>query len=189
MDYRIWSRVLGSLVVAGALSSVAGEAAAQGCSNATLRGTYGIQLEGTRPVPPAMGGGTEAVIGVVTRTYDGQGTFTQIDNIKGSVTGITPDRPGSGTYQVNADCSGSTDFQPAPGTTIAEKIVIVEGGAEIWSITTTPLVMVTAVQKRIDVSAAPVTPPVTACLGPDPFASIPGLIGECVNGGWVPRPR
>ena len=30
-----------------------------------------------------------------------------------------------------------------------------------------------------------VTPP--ACTIPDPFVGIPGLVGECVNGGWVPR--
>ena len=35
---------------------------------------------------------------------------------------------------------------------------------------------------------APPLPPVppTGCLGPDPFVGIPGLVGVCVNGGWVP---
>ena len=27
----------------------------------------------------------------------------------------------------------------------------------------------------------------TGCTGPDPFVGIPGLTGECINGGWVPR--
>jgi len=30
-------------------------------------------------------------------------------------------------------------------------------------------------------------PPNTAC-GADPFAGIPGLVGMCVNGGWIPAP-
>jgi hypothetical protein len=29
----------------------------------------------------------------------------------------------------------------------------------------------------------------TGCTTPDPFATLPNLIGVCVNGGWVPRPR
>jgi hypothetical protein len=102
-------------------------------------------------VPPAAGGGVEAVIGVLIRTYDGAGGFTQIDNVKGSVTGIVPDRPGIGTYQVNEDCTGTTQFQPGPGVMIEERMVIVDGGREIRSITSSPLpLMVSSVQQRIE---------------------------------------
>jgi hypothetical protein len=128
-------------------------ALAQGlqCTSATIRGTYGIQMQGTQPVPPPQGGGTQALIGLVVRTYNDDGTFSQVDNIKGSVTGIVPDRPGSGTYQVNPDCSGVTLFQPGPGITIEERMVIVDRGNEIRSIVSSPLgVMVSTVQKRID---------------------------------------
>ena len=38
-------------------------------------------------------------------------------------------------------------------------------------------------------SPTPTTPPVTGCVGPDPFASIPNMYGVCVNGGWQPRIR
>jgi hypothetical protein len=108
-------------------------------------------MQGTNPVPPALGGGIQTVIGVVVRTYDGAGTFTQVDNIKGSVTGIVPDRPGSGTYQVNENCTGVTLFQPAPGITIEERLVIVDHGNEIRTIVSSPATtMVSSVQKRID---------------------------------------
>ena len=108
-------------------------------------------MQGTNPVPPPLGGGIQTVNGVVIRTYDGAGTFTQVDNIKGSVTGIVPDRPGSGTYQVNADCSGVTLFQPGPGLTIEERMVIVDRANEIRTIVSSPLgVMVSSVQQRID---------------------------------------
>ena len=73
------------------------------CSAATLWGDYGIQIQGTRPAP---GGLTESVIGVVLRSYDGNGSFTQVDNVKGSITNTVPDRPGFGTYEVNPDCTG-----------------------------------------------------------------------------------
>lgn len=121
------------------------------CTNNTIRGTYGIHMEGTGPVPPPVGG-TQTLIGVVTRTYDGMGNFTQIDNVHGSVTGWVPNRPGSGTYQVNPDCTAATQFQPGPGApVIEERIVIVDGGSELYSVTTSPLpLMVTTVGKRTD---------------------------------------
>jgi hypothetical protein len=118
------------------------------CGNELIRGTYGVQMQGTRPVPG--GTGLEAVIGVVIRTYDGEGNFTQFDNIKGAVSGFTPDRPGSGIYEVNADCSGTTRFEPAPGVVLEERFVVVDYGHEIRSISTTPQpVMVSTVAKRI----------------------------------------
>ena len=131
--------------------AVAQERAGFRCTEATIRGTYGIQMQGTNPVPPPLGGGMQTVIGVVVRTYDGAGTFHQVDNIKGSVTGIVPDRPGDGTYQVNDDCSGVTLFQPGPGITLEERMVIVDHGNEIRTIVSSPLtVMISTVQKRID---------------------------------------
>ena len=43
------------------------------CADATIRGTYGIQMHGTGPVPPPVGG-SQTLIGVVKRTFDGRGT-------------------------------------------------------------------------------------------------------------------
>jgi hypothetical protein len=118
------------------------------CSAMTIRGDYGIQFQGTRPAP---GGSMETVIGVVHRTYDGEGNVDQVDNVKGSVTGITPDRRGFGTYEVFADCTGIARFQPGPGILIEERMVIVDHGREIRTITASPAaVMVTSVQRRID---------------------------------------
>ena len=120
----------------------------RGCSAATLRGTFGIQMQGTRPAAP--GGPIEAVNGVVLRQYDGDGQFSQVDNVKGSLTGITPDRPGFGTYEVNEDCTGVTHFQPAPGVVVDERFVIVAGGSEVLSIVATPApIMIATVQKRV----------------------------------------
>ena len=121
------------------------------CSDHTIRGTYGIQMEGTRPVPQPVGG-TQTLIGVVKRTFDGMGNFTQIDNVHHSVTGWTPDREGSGTYQVNPDCTFATQFVPGPGApVIEERGVIVDGGSEYYSVTVSPLpVMISTVAKRTD---------------------------------------
>jgi hypothetical protein len=121
------------------------------CADATIRGTYGIQMQGTGPVPPPVGG-TQTLVGVVTRTYDGMGNFTQIDNIHGSVTGWVPNRPGSGTYQVNPDCTFATQFVPGPGApVIEERGVIIDHGKELYTATVAPMpTMVSTHGQRID---------------------------------------
>lgn len=117
------------------------------CSEATIRGNYGIQIQGTRPAP---GGLTESVIGVVLRNYDGRGNISQIDNVKGSITGIVPDRQGFGTYEVSPDCTGIARFQPGPGILLEERLVIVDDGREIRTMVLAPAgVMVTGVHQRI----------------------------------------
>jgi hypothetical protein len=119
----------------------------QQCSEATVRGDYGIQIQGTRPAP---GGLIESVIGIVLRNYDGHGSFSQVSNVKGSLTGTVPDSQGFGTYEVNADCTGVVRFQPAPGVLIEERLVIVDNGREIRTAVMVPAaVMITGVHQRI----------------------------------------
>jgi len=116
------------------------------CSEATVRGDYGIQIQGTRPAP----GGIESVIGIVLRNYDGHGSFTQVSNVKGSVNGTVPDSQGFGTYEVSADCTGIVRFQAAPGLVIEERLVIVDDGREIRTAVMVPApVMITGVHQRI----------------------------------------
>lgn len=114
------------------------------CGNDTLKGAYGVQLSGTRPAPfvalggPGYVGQMEQVIGFDILVFDGKGNFTQVDNIKGTVSGFPPDRPGKGTYVVNPDCSVITTIQPAPGVTVVTKAVIVDGGKEYRGFTVSP---------------------------------------------------
>jgi hypothetical protein len=92
----------------------------------------------------------ESVIGVVLRNYDGHGSFSQVSNVKGSITGTVPDSPGFGTYEVNADCTGIVRFQAAPGVVIEERLVVVDGGREIRTAVMVPAaVMITGVHQRI----------------------------------------
>jgi hypothetical protein len=145
---------LGVLVAAQGFSTQRSDAGSsrsggpRGCSVGTLRGAYGIEVQGTRPA--ASTGSTEWVIGVVLRVYDGAGQFTQVDNIKGSLTGIVPDRTGFGTYEVNEDCTAVAHFQPGPGISLEERMVIVAGGDEVVSIVSGPLkVMMSGRQTRV----------------------------------------
>ncbi len=99
------------------------------CSNATLKGAYGIIVTGTESAPSVLPqfpsnlypvGSLETFIGVVVHTFDGNGKFTQVDHVKGSLSGPILDRPGGGTYTVKTDLS--RNLQPGhsgssvPGT-------------------------------------------------------------------------
>jgi hypothetical protein len=118
------------------------------CTNETVQGTYGIQIQGSRPSGP--GGAIESVIGVVLRNYDGLGQFTQVSNVKGSISGWVPDRVSGGTYDVSADCTAIVHTQPSPDILLEERLVIVDDGRELRSATVLPLpVMVTGVSRRL----------------------------------------
>lgn len=137
---------LATLALSGA-ALAANPAPRTWCEDKMVRGTYSIQLSGHRAVP---GGGTEAVIGVVIRQYDGLGGIEQWDNVKGEATGYVPGRYGKGSYRVNDDCTIDIEFHPAPGVTLQERGVIVDGGNEIRTITVLPAAtMVTATHLRI----------------------------------------
>jgi hypothetical protein len=138
---------IGGAGVIGANDQDNGKGNSKPCSEATVGGDYGIQIQGTRPAP---GGLTEAVIGIVHRTYDGQGNFTQVSNLKGSITGTNPDSQSFGTYEVNPDCTGIIRAQPLPGVLIEERMVIVDDGREIRAAVMTPTpVVITSVHQRI----------------------------------------
>jgi hypothetical protein len=74
------------------------------CSNRTLDGNYGFTVEGLLGIP---GSGIQ-IRGVILQEYDGNGHLTQIEHVV--VDGAPPSEvwtPGSGTYTVNADCTGT----------------------------------------------------------------------------------
>jgi hypothetical protein len=50
-------------------------------------------------------------------------------------------------------------------------------------VTATPLAVSAAANPA---PPSPEAPPPSVCTTPDPFIGIPGLIGVCVGGGWVP---
>lgn len=129
------------------------------CSNATLEGVYGLSISGTRPAPPPPTGtpnyipGTmEQLIGVGTRTFDGNGNFSQVTNEKGSLSGILfPNRALEGTYAVNPDCSGTLTLNiPGLPFSILYDIVVLSDGREFNSIVASPQpVMVTTTGRRV----------------------------------------
>ena len=114
------------------------------CSLETMKGTYGVLLSGTRPAPsipagqPGFVGQIEQLYGSVIQVYDGKGNFTQVDNLKGAISGVSSDRPGKGTYTVGPDCSFTTLVNPGPGVFILNKGIITDGAREFKGNTITP---------------------------------------------------
>jgi hypothetical protein len=100
------------------------------CSNRTLRGSYGFSIEGTilAGTPNAF-----AVRGVAMTQYDGEGNLTQVDFTTRNGVPFNSDwRPGSGTYEINADCTGSAHIIQSDGTpSVSLKLVVVDRGREV----------------------------------------------------------
>jgi hypothetical protein len=95
-----------------------------GCSLSTLKGDYAIRISGQ--IYNSSGGVLAQRDGIVMTHYDGAGGFTQADLVLANgvlVPGPTDPATGfhineSGTYTVNADCTGSATVNfpsPAPG--------------------------------------------------------------------------
>ena len=114
-----------SIISVTSLLSLGGGARAQAdCTNASLKGTYGITCEG------ALGGSPAAEVGIAT--YDGKGKVSGKSTI--SINGtILKDVPFEGTYTLNADCTG-TIFGTLGNLNLSLHFVLVDGGREIYFI-------------------------------------------------------
>ena len=97
------------------------------CTDRTIQGDYGGQIEGT------VLGPNLPFRGVVRSHNDGEGHFTQVDHIV--FNGIPPAvewAPGTGTYTVNPDCTGSSviNSSSSPGAPITTHFVVVNHGKQ-----------------------------------------------------------
>jgi len=136
------------LAFAGGLLA-AGEREGRACSVATLKGTYGTIVTGTRPSgpPPAP---LEQMIAVALTHFDGQGHSTGTDNIHGSISGAATDRPATGTYTINEDCSGTMTLLITGAPPLELRVVVVDKGKEFRGVVMSPAsVMVTFNGRRI----------------------------------------
>jgi hypothetical protein len=119
------------------------------CTNETLKGDYGFTLTGIRPTGP--GAPQVAVVGTALTTFNGDGTLTQFDNINvnSPAVPLQPDRPGTGSYILNPDCSGTMTLT-AGGMTLTLSIVVVDHGREVRTAVVTPNVIVTSNGRKIE---------------------------------------
>lgn len=124
-----WLALLPPVTLAGNGTPVAVAAATPGCSNKTLKGRWGVDLQGTLlDVMP----GPVAIVGVLTSTGDGTFTGTGVTNFNGSIKSHVTY---TGTYAVGPDCAGTgTLAWPTMGIRLDIYFVITGTGnaQEIW---------------------------------------------------------
>jgi hypothetical protein len=120
---------------------------ASACSNSTIRGSYAFTIHGTIFVPD---GSTVLLDGLAKQTFDGNGNFTQVDAV--AANGNLPPgwRPGSGTYSVNPDCTGTqTIVIPGNPSDVHVQFIVAQSGNTIHQVVIDPGVAATAEGERV----------------------------------------
>ena len=119
----------------GAQSERAGDAGSSSqarCSNRTLRGSYAFNIDGT-----ILAGPNRLLLrGLAMTQFDGRGNLNQVDftTINGVATGADW-RSGWGTYELNADCTGTMEvIQSDGGPTLHIRLVVADHGRTIYNI-------------------------------------------------------
>jgi hypothetical protein len=120
---------------------------ASACSNFTIRGTYASTIHGTIFL---QDGSTLLLDGLAKQTFDGNGNFTQVDSV--AVNGnLTPGwRPGSGTYSVNPDCTGTQTIVIPGNPDLHTQFIVAQSGNTIHGMVTDPGIASTAEGERVN---------------------------------------
>lgn len=111
------------------------------CSNATLSGDYSTTIEGQ-----ILGVGP--VNGVAQTHFDGAGGLTQLDFVVHGGNVPAGWRPGTGTYSVNPDCTGSAVITPATGPVLNLRFVVLRNGKEIRTVVANPNYQINSIGVR-----------------------------------------
>lgn len=127
----------------GAVTGVA-KPLADPCSEATLDGSYLLSTQG-RLITSAA---DASVLQFVPTNSSGTQTFDGMGGSQRSYFDVSVDgQPSqgeteSGSYQLNADCSGDLSLVDSSGRQESESLVTVAGGREAWFVSTTPNIVV-----------------------------------------------
>jgi len=110
--------------------------AQDGCSLKTLNGRYAAAGDGliATAEPPVTSSNTIPIAVAGVQTYDGAGNFSLSNTT--NLGGLVFTSTGSGTYTVNADCTGSVTVNVSNGEVLHYSIVIVDHGREILNVST-----------------------------------------------------
>jgi hypothetical protein len=106
---------------------------AQSCSDASLSGRYGQTISGE--ILPGNG----VVLpqnGIAMTNFDGKGKFTQVDFVVIAGANQSTNFQGgeTGTYKVNADCTGHARINYKNGSWIDLELVVVNQGREFRTV-------------------------------------------------------
>lgn len=101
------------------------------CSDRTLRGDYAFAIDGTILAGPSP----LLLRGVAMTHFDGHGNLHQVDFV--TLNGIASGadwRPATGTYEVNEDCTGKMQLNPAGAPPLNLRIVVGDRGRQLWTV-------------------------------------------------------
>ena len=119
---------------------------ASACSNSTIQGTYAGTIHGQIFLPD---GSTLIIDGIAKTTFDGKGNLTQVDAVADNGN-LTPGwRPGTGTYSVNPDCTGTQTISVAGARDLHIQFIVAQSGKTIHQVVTDPGVATTAEGERV----------------------------------------
>jgi len=119
---------------------------ASACSNSTIQGSYAFTIHGTVFLPD---GSTLLIDGIDNVTFDGDGNLTQVDAV--ATNGNLPPgwRPGTGTYSVNPDCTGTQTISVAGAPDLHIQFIVAQSGNAIHQVVIDPGGAVTAEGERV----------------------------------------
>jgi hypothetical protein len=95
------------------------------CSNLTIKGTYAFTVHGQILTLNAA----LIVNGIAKTTFDGTGNLTQVDavEVNGNIAEVW--RPGTGTYTLNPDCTGTMTISNRDQAPLHLAILVSHSGA------------------------------------------------------------
>ena len=136
MKMRTAAAIAGGLMIGFCAILSVGRADAQPegdrCSERTLTGRYGFAIDGQILSGPLAG----VLRGLAMTHFDGRGNLEQVDFA--TINGIprwTGWRPVTGTYEVNADCTGTAVLYPSDGSpTLHLRLIVADRGREIRTV-------------------------------------------------------
>ena len=133
MKIRVWLFLLTLALTATSTLT----AHAKACGNETIKGSYAATIHGTLFLP---GGSPPLVVdGIDKVTFDGKGNFTQVDAVAMNGNLDAPGwRPGTGTYSVNPDCTGTQTIMVPGLPDLHLQFIVAQSGNTIHSVVIDP---------------------------------------------------
>ena len=119
---------------------------ASACSNSTIRGSYAFTIHGTIFLPD---GSTLLIDGIDKITFDGKGNLTQVDAVATNGNLAPGWRPGTGTYSVNPDCTGTFTVTNGSQPPVHLQMIVAQSGNTIHDMVIDPGFTTTAEGERV----------------------------------------
>ena len=133
-----------ALAIAPAAKAQGNPQVNKGCDAGTMQGTFAYTVTGSFVAAPAPLG-LYAEVGA--QTFDGNGNtaVAGMSNTNGTAAATAR----TGTYTVNADCTGTFSIQIAPGIASHYFFVIANNGSTYQAVCLDPVAVITRVGNRL----------------------------------------